>query len=79
MKLHYGLDDLKNFDFMTFIPMLAPFIIVGTILTVTALIDLYKNRKMRMNIFMWACIIIFIQTIGPILYFVLGRKESERV
>ncbi|MES9736462.1 PLDc N-terminal domain-containing protein, partial [Peribacillus frigoritolerans] len=28
---------------------------------------------------LWTLIIIFANTIGPILYFVIGRKDSERI
>lgn len=77
MKLHYGFDDLKNFDFMAYLPILMPVIVVSALLILIALIDLYRHRKMRGNVVFWAFIIIFANTIGSILYFVLGRKDSE--
>lgn len=78
MQLHYGINDLKDVDLMSFLPIILPVILVGFILAMVALIDLYKNKKSRNNILIWTLIIIFGNTIGPILYFVIGRKDSER-
>lgn len=79
MQLHYGINDLKDVDLMSFLPIILPVILVGFILAMVALIDLYKNKKSRNNVLIWTLIIIFGNTIGPILYFVIGRKDSERV
>jgi len=78
MQLHYGIDDLKDFDLMSFLPIVLPVILVGFILAMVALIDLYRNKSRRNNVLIWTLIIIFGNTIGPILYFVIGRKDSER-
>ena len=78
MQLHYGLNDLKDIDFMAFLPIVLPFILVGTLLVLIALIDLYRHRKIRKNVLLWTLIILFVNTLGPILYFVMGRKDSER-
>ncbi|MCZ8541412.1 PLD nuclease N-terminal domain-containing protein [Psychrobacillus psychrodurans] len=78
MQLHYGINDLKDVDVMSFLPIVLPVILVGFILAMVALIDLYKNKKSRNNVLIWTLIIIFGNTIGPILYFVIGRKDSER-
>jgi len=77
MKLHYGLNDLKDLDFMAFLPVILPVIALGTLLVLIALIDLYRNRKRRENVLIWALIILFVNTFGPILYFVIGRKDGE--
>ena len=79
MRLHYGINDLKDIDLMSFLPIVLPVILVGFILAMVALIDLYRNKKRRNNVFVWTLLIIFGNTIGPILYFVIGRKDSERV
>ncbi|MED4074373.1 PLD nuclease N-terminal domain-containing protein [Priestia endophytica] len=78
MKLHYGLDDLKDIDFMAILPIILPIIIVGTILILIAFIDLYRYRKTRENIRIWIMIILFANTLGPILYFAIGRKDCEK-
>ena len=79
MKLHYGFDDLINIDFMAFLPIIMPVIVVSTILILIALIDLYRHRKTRKNVLPWVLIILFANTLGPILYFTLGRKDTERI
>ncbi|MCT4480323.1 phosphatidylserine synthase [Peribacillus simplex] len=79
MKLHYGWNELKDIDFMPILPIILPVIAIGMILILIALIDLYRNRKTRKNVLLWTLIIIFANTIGPILYFVIGRKDSDRI
>ncbi|MDM5188029.1 PLD nuclease N-terminal domain-containing protein [Bacillus sp. DX4.1] len=79
MKMHYDLNDLKEIDIMSFLPIILPVLAIGIILILIALIDLYRNRETRKNVLMWSLVIIFINTIGPILYFVMGRKDSERI
>lgn len=78
MQLHYELDELKEIDFMAFLPIILPFITVGILLVLIALIDLYRHRNTRENALIWTLIILFVNTLGPILYFVLGRKDSEK-
>ncbi len=79
MKLHYGWDELKDIDFMPILPIILPVIAIGMILILIALIDLYRNRKTRKNVLLWTLIIIFTNTVGPILYFVIGRKDSDKI
>jgi hypothetical protein len=79
MQLHYGLNDLKDIDFMALLPIILPIIVVGTLLVLIALIDLYRHRKTRENVLIWTLIILFANTLGPILYFVIGRKDSENL
>jgi predicted cobalt transporter CbtA len=77
MNTHYGLDELNNIDIMSVLPIVLPVMIIGFILILTALIDLYRHRKTRKNVLIWTLIILFANTIGPILYFVIGRKDSD--
>ncbi|MGG4266489.1 PLD nuclease N-terminal domain-containing protein [Peribacillus simplex] len=79
MELHYGWNELKDIDFMSILPIILPVIAIELILVLIALIDLYRHRKTRKNVLLWTLIIIFVNTIGPILYFVIGRKDSERI
>ncbi|ACJ80504.1 PLD nuclease N-terminal domain-containing protein [Bacillus paranthracis] len=79
MQLHYGLNDLKDIDIMTFLPIILPVIAVGALLVFIAFIDLYRNRKTRKNVLVWTFIILFVNILGPILYFVIGRKDSGKL
>ncbi|MFT8323577.1 MAG: PLD nuclease N-terminal domain-containing protein [Bacillus sp. (in: firmicutes)] len=79
MKLHYGMDELKNVDFMSFLPIILPVMVIGMILVFIALIDLYRHRKRRKNVLLWTLIIILVNMMGPILYFVIGRRGSDGI
>ncbi|MBK8986988.1 MAG: PLDc_N domain-containing protein [Chloroflexi bacterium] len=59
-----------------FIPLLIPLIVVQLILMTAALLDLAKRPSTRGPKWLWVLIIIFVNTIGPIIYFVLGREEA---
>lgn len=58
------------------LPILAPIFIIQLILIIVAIIDLVKVEKTNGPKWMWALIILFINIIGPILYFVIGRKSN---
>ena len=58
------------------LPLLIPVLIIQIILLVFALVDLAKQRATRGPKWVWAVVIIFVNLIGPILYFILGRKEE---
>ncbi|HDR7980022.1 TPA: PLDc_N domain-containing protein, partial [Bacillus cereus] len=78
-KIHYGLNDLKDIDIMAFLPIILPVIAVGALLVLIAFIDLYRHRKTRKNVLVWTFIILFVNILGPILYFVIGRKDSGKL
>ena len=60
--------------FMANLPLFIPLIIAEVILAVTALIHVLRHPHYRFgNKIMWALIVLFIQVIGPIAYFILGR------
>ena len=60
------------------VAVLLPLIILQVVLLVAALFDLTRpNRRVRGDSkVMWALIIIFVTTIGPILYFLAGREPE---
>ncbi len=63
-------------EFQQLLPLLIPVIIVQVILLVVALLDLRKQAETRGPKWMWVVIIVFVNIIGPILYFILARKEE---
>jgi hypothetical protein len=58
------------------LPYLLPILVIQVILRIVALIDLVKKPATRGPKWMWALIIIFLNIIGPVIYFVAGRKEE---
>ena len=58
--------------------ILLPVIVLQLILLVAALYDLTRpGRRVRGDSkVMWALIVIFVSTIGPILYFLVGREPE---
>lgn len=67
-----GLEVLKEY-LVFFIPL----IILQFILAITAFVHVLKNPKYRWgNKAMWIIIVLFIQIIGPIIYFTFGKGED---
>jgi hypothetical protein len=59
-----------------YIPLLIPIILIQLGLMITALVDLIKRPKVRGPKWMWVLIIMLVNFIGPIVYFVVGREEA---
>lgn len=57
--------------------LLAPLIAVSLLLVVIALVDLIKRPQTNGPKLVWVVVILFISTLGPILYFIFGRKEGQ--
>ncbi len=57
------------------IPLLIPILLIQLALVVAALWDLAKRPKTRGPKWLWVCIILFVNLLGPIIYFVVGREE----
>ena len=56
--------------------LLLPLIILQLVLMIAALIDLARRPSTRGPKWVWVLVIIFINTIGPIIYFLVGRGED---
>jgi hypothetical protein len=65
-------------DFGSFFAILVPILVIQFGLLVWALYDLTRptRRVKGDNKLVWALIIIFVNLIGPILYFLVGREEG---
>ncbi|ETT82555.1 PLD nuclease N-terminal domain-containing protein [Viridibacillus sp. FSL R5-0477] len=55
--------------------MLLPIIIIQFILMIVALIDLVKIPQTNGPKWLWAIVIVFANILGPIIYFIFGRKQ----
>lgn len=56
--------------------VVAPFIIIQGILLIVAVIDWAKADRFNGPKWMWFFIIIFVNILGPILYFIFGRSKQ---
>lgn len=66
----------STFDFVKLLPLLIPILIIQLGLQIYALVDLYRQPSVRGSKAVWVGIIILGQTIGPIVYFLLAKREE---
>lgn len=60
-----------------YLPILIPYILIELILLIVALMHVLKHPHYRFgNKVMWVLIVLLIQIIGPIIYFVFGKGEE---
>lgn len=59
-----------------YIPLLIPLLILQLILMITALLDLARRAQTRGPKWVWVLVILFVNIIGPIIYFVAGRQDE---
>ncbi len=58
------------------LPLLLPIFVIQLVLIVVALRDLMRRRTVRGEKWMWVIVIVLLNFIGPILYFVVGRENE---
>ena len=64
-------------EFKEYLPFLIPLVIIELALMVTALIHVLKHPHYRFgNKTFWVIVVLLIQIIGPISYFVFGREDE---
>ncbi|WP_026690830.1 PLD nuclease N-terminal domain-containing protein [Alteribacter aurantiacus] len=56
--------------------VVAPLIAIQLILMTVALLDLVKRDQVNGEKWVWAIVIVVFNTIGPIAYFIFGRKTD---
>ena len=62
---------------MEYLPLLLPALLIELGLMIAALLDLRKQTAVRGGQkWPWVLIIVFVNFIGPIVYFVVGREEE---
>ena len=52
------------------------FVFLGIIPTIIALIDILKSKFEGNNKIVWVVVVMFLNLIGAILYFTIGRKQK---
>lgn len=64
--------------FIDNVPLFIPLIVLQMALMVTAVIHVLKHPNYRFgNKALWLIIVIVLQIVGPVIYFVFGRGDSE--
>lgn len=56
--------------------VIVPILVISLILMITALVSCIREEKTNGPKWMWILIILFINLIGPVLYFVIGRRND---
>lgn len=59
-----------------YIPLLIPVLLIELGLIIAALVDLARRPHTRGPKWLWVLVILFINFLGPIIYFVFGRAEE---
>jgi len=59
-----------------YLPLLIPVILIEIILLIVALLDLIRREQTRGPKWVWALVIVLVNIIGPIVYFIFGRREE---
>jgi hypothetical protein len=66
-------------DLSALLPILIPLAILQLGLMIAALIHIFRHPTYKIgNRIIWVIVVIAINTIGPVLYFVLGRDDEEK-
>lgn len=55
---------------------IAPILMLQLILMVTALVSCIREERMNGPKWLWILLILFVSLIGPVLYFVVGRRND---
>jgi len=66
--------DLSTFK--QYIPLLVPVLMIQLALMIAGLTDLVRREHTRGPKWVWALVIVLGELIGPIIYFVFGRREE---
>lgn len=60
-----------------YLPFLIPVVIIQLALALTAVVHILKHKKFKFgNTALWVLVALFIQFIGPILYFTIGKADE---
>ncbi len=64
-----------NADVTELLPFLIPLILLQAVLMITALVMIIRQQEFKyLNKPVWILLVIFLNLVGPVLYFVLERR-----
>jgi len=81
MTISYGFGDLyelTGMDMRIILMALVPILIVQAILLITALVSIIKKQVPIEDKIIWIIISVFVNIIGPIVYFAVGASKLEQ-
>ena len=58
-----------------YLPLLIPIVLIQLGLMVAALVDIIKRERTKGPKWVWILIVVLVNMIGPIVYFIVGRDE----
>jgi len=68
-----------NTNIGPYLPFVIPIAIIEIALMIAALIHIFTHQTYKMgNRLIWVIVVVFLNIIGPILYFVLGRSDEGK-
>ena len=64
-------------EILNYLPVLIPLAVIQIGLMIAALIHAVMHPRYKIgNMVIWIIIILFVNIIGPVLYFIIGRGEA---
>ncbi len=70
--------NLDNIDLAQLLPLLIPVVLLELGLLVWALLDIIRRKRVKGgNKVVWILVVVLINVIGPIVYFLFGREEDS--
>ena len=65
-------------DLQAYLPFIIPLAILQMGLMIAALVHIFTHSTYKMgNRVLWVIVVLFLNTLGPVLYFFLGRDDSK--
>lgn len=62
-------------EFTKYLPLIIPLVLIDLGLIIYSLVDLVRREKTKGPKWVWALVILFVSTFGPIIYLLFGRDE----
>lgn len=75
--MHVGVNTVSLEELKLLLPIIVPLLVIQLALAIVAVVKIMKQKEFRfLNKVSWLLIVLLLQLIGPICYFVFGRSES---
>lgn len=72
-----GVNMISMAEFKNLLPIILPIMVIQVTLAVVAVVKLVRQKEFRyLNKVSWLLIVILLQLIGPVCYFVFGRGDE---